>query len=162
MMKALILISALALAACGQNGSSVMDEIEKAEGVVVSEPPVTLASGVEIAFQRRGPDQTLAKPGPSSVVLVHYEGSLVSTGAVFDSSFERGEPAEFPLNAVVGGFSEAIQQMAPGDEVIATFPAELGYGAAGRPPAIPPNSALRFRIRLLAYQGADGAIVGSP
>lgn len=161
-MKSLAFAAAVLLAACGQSGNSVMQEIERAEGAVVAEAPVTLASGVEIQFQRRGPDQTLPKPGPDANVLVHYEGSLVSDGSVFDSSFQRGEPAEFPLNAVVTGFSEAIQQMAPGDELIATFPAALGYGAEGRPPVIPPNSALRFRIRLIAYQGADGAVVGHP
>lgn len=162
MIKALTLIAAIALAGCNQNNASVMQEIERAEAVAAPEAPVTLASGVEIQFQRRGPDQTLAKPGPDANVLVHYEGSLVSDGSVFDSSFQRGEPAEFPLNAVVPGFSEAIQQMVPGDELITTFPAALGYGAEGRPPVIPPNSALRFRIRLIAYQGADGNVVGHP
>ncbi len=162
MMKLLAFAAAVLLAACGQSGNSVVQEIERAEGAVVTEAPVTLASGVEIQFLRRGPDRTLPKPGPDASVLVHYEGSLVSDGSVFDSSFQRGEPAEFPLNAVVPGFSEAIQQMAPGDELIATFPAALGYGAEGRPPVIPPNSALRFRIRLIAYQGADGGVVGHP
>lgn len=163
MMKLLFVAAALALSACYDSGG-VMREMERAdqERPVAIEPPVTLPSGLEIQFRRRGPDQTLPMPTGESTVLVHYEGSLVADDTVFDSSFQRGEPAEFPLNAVVSGFSEAIQRMRPGDEVVATFPAELGYGAEGRPPVIPPNSALRFRIRLLAFQGADGQVVGSP
>lgn len=167
MMRTILFSALLALAACGSD-NGVMDEIERAEtqeaarSVEVTEAPTTLASGVEIQFTRRATDETLAKPGPDANVLVHYEGSLVSDGSVFDSSFERGEPAEFPLGAVVRGFSEAIQQMRPGDELVTTFPAELGYGARGRPPVIPPNSALRFRIRLIAYQAPDGSVVGQP
>jgi FKBP-type peptidyl-prolyl cis-trans isomerase len=154
--------AALALAACNDGG--VMREIERAEKEEAAqiEEPYTLPSGVEIQFRRRGSDQTLARPSAEAVVLVNYEGSLAGNGQVFDSSFQRGEPVDFPLPAVVRGFSEAIQQMRPGDEVVATFPAELGYGAEGRPPQIPPNSALRFRIQLLAFQEADGRVVGAP
>jgi|CXWL01.1.fsa_nt_gi FKBP-type peptidyl-prolyl cis-trans isomerase len=165
MIKFVFLAAAtLVFSACNDSRGGVMREIQRAEQEEASavEPPVSLPSGLEIQFQRRGPDQALARPPAEAVVLVHYEGSLVADGSVFDSSFQRGEPVDFPLPAVVRGFSEAIQQMRPGDELIATFPAELGYGAEGRPPVIPPNSALRFRIRLLAYQGADGQVVGTP
>ncbi|MGE0740490.1 MAG: FKBP-type peptidyl-prolyl cis-trans isomerase [Hyphomonadaceae bacterium] len=164
MMKHLVLAALLALGACGNNSSGVMREIERAEKEEAAqvEDPYTLASGVEMQFQRRGTDQTLARPSAEAVVLVHYEGSLVSNGEVFDSSFQRGQPVDFPLPAVVRGFSEAIQQMRPGDEVVATFPGELGYGERGSPPVIPPNAALRFRIQLIAFQEADGTIVGVP
>jgi FKBP-type peptidyl-prolyl cis-trans isomerase len=94
-------------------------------------------------------------------VLVHYEGSFVDGGEVFDSSFARNEPAEFPLRGVVQGFSEAITHMRPGDEVIATFPGSLGYGPEGRGP-IPPNAALRFRIVLLAFQEPGGQVIEAP
>jgi FKBP-type peptidyl-prolyl cis-trans isomerase len=63
---------------------------------------------------------------------------------------------------LVPGFSEAIQQMRPGDEVVATFPAELGYGVRGSPPVIPPGAALQFRIVLLAFQEPGGPVVQSP
>src|SRR5690606_21528936 len=116
----------------------------------VEEAPQQLPSGLELQFRRRGHDQTLAQPTMNASALVHYEGSFVEGGEVFDSSFARGEPAEFPLQAVVPGFSEAITHMRPGDEVIATFPGSLGYGPSGRGP-IPPNAALRFRIVLLAF-----------
>lgn len=159
----------LLLAACN-NSSSVVDEIERAqaeekaaeEAGVNLEEPQTLPSGLVLQFRRRGPDQTLAQPTMDATVLVHYEGALVDGGTVFDSSFARGEPVDFPLRAVVAGFSEAITHMRPGDEVMATFPAELGYGAEGRPPRIPQNAALQFRIRLLAFQEPGGDIVGSP
>ena len=71
-------------------------------------------------------------------VSAHYVGVAFSTGEEFDSSF-GGEPVEFPLGAVVAGFSEAITHMRPGDEVIATFPGSLGYGPEGRGP-IPPEA----------------------
>jgi FKBP-type peptidyl-prolyl cis-trans isomerase len=169
MIRMLTLAAVFALAACN-NESSVVREIERAqaqeaeaenEGVVLEEPQ-TLPSGLVLQFRRRGPDQSLAQPTMAASVLVHYEGALVEGGTVFDSSFARGEPVEFPLRAVVAGFSEAITHMRPGDEVMATFPAELGYGAEGRPPRIPQNSALQFRIRLLAFAEPGGEIVGSP
>lgn len=174
MMKQIVMAAALmALGACGGNGG-VMQEIERAEanevsevetqvaslGTAVQEQPQTLPSGLVLEFKRRGHDQSVAMPSGAAQVLVHYEGSLAD-GSVFDSSFTRNEPAEFPLNAVVPGFSEAIQHMRPGDEVVATFPHELGYGAEGRPPVIPPASALTFRIVLLAYAEPGGQPVSA-
>lgn len=164
----------LALAACG-GSDSVVDEIRAAEqaeadavaqsyeamGTAVQEDAQILPSGLELQFVRRATDQTLAQPTMNATTLVHYEGSFVDGGEVFDSSFARGEPVEFPLQAVVAGFSEAITHMRPGDEVIATFPGSLGYGPNGRGP-IPPNAALRFRIVLLAFQEPGGATVGNP
>ena len=180
MMKAMMAAAAmLALAACGNNGG-VMQEIERAEEADVQTAEQAAASaqefltrtreqrGVEsfpsgllLERRARGANQSLPRPSGNAQVLVHYEGSLAD-GSVFDSSFERNEPAQFPLNAVVPGFSEAIQQMRPGDEVIATFPMELGYGAEGRPPVIPPAAPLRFRIILLAFQEPGGQIVQAP
>jgi len=144
-----------------------IDRAEKAEAAPggsaapVTEPARTLPSGLQIQFTHRGPDQSLAQPSAQAVVLVHYEGTLVSNGEVFDSSFQRNEPAQFPLPQVVAGFSEAIQHMRPGDELIATIPSALGYGAREMGP-IPANADLRFRIRLLAFQEADGRVVGHP
>lgn len=171
MMKRLLVIAALAaLSACGQSGSSsgsdgVMREIEKADaaarGEDVTEAPQRLPSGLTIQFTHKGPDQSLPMPSAQAGVLVHYEGSLVSNGEVFDSSFQRGEPAQFPLQGVVPGFSEAIQHMRPGDELIATIPSRLGYGARASGP-IPANSDLKFRIRLIAFREPDGRIVGHP
>lgn len=164
----------VSVSACG-GGDGVMQEIrsgEKADAEAaqqaadavsraVQEEPQRLPSGLELQFVRRGTNQSLAMPTMNASVLVHYEGSFVEGGEVFDSSFARNEPAEFPMNAVVDGFSEAISHMRPGDEVIATFPGSLGYGPQGRGP-IPPNAALRFRIVLLAYQEPGGQPVRAP
>lgn len=177
-MKRLILAVAavFSLAACNTNEKSGVErEIERADearadaittalneiGSEVQEEAQTFPSGLQLQFTRRGNDQTLARPTMAANVLVHYEGSFVDGGQVFDSSFARGEPAEFPLRAVVAGFSEAISNMRPGDEVIATFPGSLGYGERGSGP-IPPNAALRFRIVLLAHQEPGGQPVGYP
>ncbi len=169
-----IAAAALALAACNDDSGGVMREIEKAEkadadqaqeeldavGRPIEEAARTLPSGLELQFRRRSHNQSLPRPSMNANVLVHYEGSFVEGGEVFDSSF-GGEPAEFPLAGVVPGFSEAITHMRPGDEVIATFPGRLGYGPEGRGP-IPPNAALRFRIVLLAFQEPGGQVIQAP
>lgn len=179
-MKTLIMAAAiLSLAACG-GGGSVMQEIERAEQAdaerteqaaqdglsflerVRAQPGVEAReSGLLLEVRARGANQNLPRPSEQAAVLVHYEGRLAD-GTVFDSSFARGEPAQFPLPAVVRGFSEAIQQMRPGDEVVATFPMELGYGPEGRPPTIPPAAPLQFRIVLLAFQEPGGQVVQAP
>ena len=126
----------------------------------MEEPAQTFPSGLALQFTRRGANQSLAQPTMNANVLVHYQGSFVEGGEEFDSSF-GGDPVEFPLQAVVPGFSEAISHMRPGDEAIATFPGSLGYGPSGRGP-IPPNAALRFRIVLLAFQEPGGESVQAP
>ncbi len=182
MMRLICAAALLALAACGgdHGESNVMREIDRAErqenreaqaaaqnsesflAQVRAQPGVEARpSGLLLERRARGSNQSLPRPSGNAAVLVNYEGKLPS-GEVFDSSFQRGQPAQFPLNAVVSGFSEAIQQMRPGDEVIATFPMELGYGPEGRPPAIPPASALQFRIVLLAFQEPGGRIIEAP
>ncbi|MBY0563512.1 MAG: FKBP-type peptidyl-prolyl cis-trans isomerase [Hyphomonadaceae bacterium] len=179
MIRSILLAAAFALAACTED-SGVMREIERAEkadadaaqqvsadaGAFLeqarAQPGVEARpSGLLLERRGRGPDQSLPRPTANATVLVHYEGRLAD-GSVFDSSFARNEPAEFPLNAVVDGFSEAIQQMRPGDEVVATFPMELGYGPEGRPPVIPPAAPLQFRIILLAFQEPGGRVVQAP
>lgn len=166
MIRFLLVAAALTLAACGNN-RSVMEGMENETpsipglGAEVQEQAQTLPSGLELQFTRRGANQSLAQPTMDATVLVHYEGSLVEGGEVFDSSFARGEPVDFPLARVVPGFAEAITHMRPGDEVIATFPGSLGYGAEGSGP-IPPNAALRFRIALLAFQEPGGQPVTAP
>lgn len=87
-------------------------------------------------------------PGPKDVVRVHYTGSLPD-GSIFDSSIARGEPVEFPLNAVVAGWTEGIQMMKPGGKAKLTIPAALGYGDAGKA-TIPPKATLIFEVELLA------------
>jgi len=88
------------------------------------------------------------KPSATDKVKVHYEGKT-TTGNIFDSSYERGQPAEFPLNRVIPGWTEILQQMPVGSTWIATIPPALAYGERGSPPNIGPNEVLIFKIELL-------------
>ena len=88
------------------------------------------------------------KPGPTDVVQVHYEGRLID-GTVFDSSIQRGVPAEFPVNRVIAGWTEALQLMAVGSEWELYIPAELAYGPQGAGGVIGPNATLIFKVQLL-------------
>ncbi|GAM60148.1 FKBP-type peptidyl-prolyl cis-trans isomerase fklB [Vibrio ishigakensis] len=86
-------------------------------------------------------------PGPKSTVKVHYHGTLID-GTVFDSSVDRGEPIEFPLNKVIHGWQEGLQLMTKGDKFRLFIPSTLGYGKGGTGP-IPPNATLIFDVELL-------------
>lgn len=89
------------------------------------------------------------QPTDASKVSVHYEGRLVD-GTVFDSSYQRGEPIEFPLNAVIPGWTEGVQLMSEGDKFRLFIPPALGYGEGGTPGGpIGPNEALVFDVELL-------------
>jgi FKBP-type peptidyl-prolyl cis-trans isomerase len=94
---------------------------------------------------------TGAKPdGPTTTVEVHYTGWLVD-GSKFDSSRDRGDPATFPLNRVIKGWTEGVGSMNIGTRRLLVIPADLAYGAAGRP-SIPPNSTLVFDVELLSIK----------
>lgn len=89
------------------------------------------------------------QPTDASKVSVHYEGRLVN-GTVFDSSYSRGEPIEFPLNAVIAGWTEGVQLMSEGDKFRLFIPPALAYGEGGTPGGpIGPNEALIFDVELL-------------
>ena len=88
------------------------------------------------------------KPGPQSTVVTHYHGTLVD-GTVFDSSVERGQPAEFGVNQVIPGWTEALQLMSVGDKWRIACPPQLAYGDQGAGDAIPPDTALVFEIHLI-------------
>jgi len=89
-------------------------------------------------------------PSPSgqSTVVTHYHGTLVD-GTVFDSSIERGQPAEFGVNQVIPGWTEALQLMSVGDKWRIACPPHLAYGEQGAGDSIPPNTALVFEIHLI-------------
>ncbi len=88
------------------------------------------------------------KPNETDNVRVHYEGQT-TTGEVFDSSYERGQPAEFPLNRVIPGWTEVVQMMPVGSKWRVIIPPSLAYGERGSPPTIGPNEVLIFQIELL-------------
>ncbi len=105
-------------------------------------------SGLQYQVLAEGPAGG-KQPTDASKVRVHYEGRLIN-GTVFDSSYSRGEPIEFPLNAVIPGWTEGVQLMSEGDKFRLFIPPALGYGAPGTPGGpIGPNEALIFDVELL-------------
>lgn len=90
-----------------------------------------------------------AKPKATDTVTVHYHGTLID-GTVFDSSYDRGEPAVFPVNGVIAGWIEGLQLMGVGDKFELTIPSNLAYGPQGSGASIGPDSALIFQVELLA------------
>jgi len=105
---------------------------------------VTTASGLQYRIIEEGAGKT---PTSQSTVVVHYRGKLLD-GKVFDSSFERGEPARFKLEGLIQGWIEGIQLMKVGATYEFFIPANLGYGEEGNP-SIPPNSLLIFEVKLI-------------
>ena len=161
-----VLVAALALAACQPKGKSdaagpakpepqseqskaFMDKTAKTAGIKV------LPSGVAYQIVRSGPADGL-RPQIADEVKVHYEGKL-EDGTIFDSSYERGQPAAMPLKHLVLAWQEALQLMRPGDEWILYVPSNLGYGEEGQG-QIPPGAPLIFRIELIDVLPGPGRV----
>ena len=106
---------------------------------------VTLPSGLQYEIIKEGKG---AKPKATDKVRVHYHGTLIN-GVVFDSSVERGEPAEVTLNAVIPGWTQILQLMPVGSKWRVVIPSELAYGSRGAGDVIRPNMTLIFEIELL-------------
>jgi FKBP-type peptidyl-prolyl cis-trans isomerase len=177
-MKRILLAAAavLSLAACHKGGSVVGADADKSGppaaaaadmsaeskaflAKALKEPGVhVLPSGVAYKVVRSGPANGL-RPQLMDEVKVNYEGKLV-TGHVFDSSYERGQPAAMPLKGLIPAWQEALQLMRPGDEWILYVPSEQGYGKEGAGGGeIPPNAALIFRIELIDVLPGPGHIL---
>ena len=103
------------------------------------------ASGLQYVVEKEGEG---AQPGSQDEVTVHYTGKLLDD-TVFDSSVNRGEPATFPLNRVIPGWTEGVQLMKEGAKYTFFIPSDLAYGAQGVPNAIPPHSTLIFEVELI-------------
>lgn len=122
-----------------EKGEAYLAENAKKEGVK------TLASGLQYQVLREGNGN---RPKATDKVKCHYEGMLVD-GTVFDSSLQRGEPATFPLNQVIAGWTEGLQLMQEGAKYRFFIPYHLGYGERGAGNAIPPYAALIFDVELI-------------
>lgn len=122
------------------DGEKFLTENKKREGVV------TLASGLQYEILKAG---TGEKPLATDKVTTHYHGTFLD-GKVFDSSVERGQPAQFPVNRVIPGWTEALQLMPVGSKWKLWIPYNLAYGEKGYPPKIPPYSALIFEVELIS------------
>lgn len=120
-------------------GEKYLAENAKKEGVV------TLPSGLQYMVLKEGNGK---KPKATDQVKCHYEGFLID-GTVFDSSIQRGEPAVFPLNQVIAGWTEGLQLMQEGAKYRFFIPYILGYGEGGAGASIPPYAALIFDVELL-------------
>lgn len=105
----------------------------------------TTASGLQYEIVRQGSGP---RPGPTDVVSVHYRGSLVD-GTEFDASDRNEGSVTFPLNQVIPGWTEGVQLMNVGSVYKLYVPGDLGYGARGAPPDIPPNATLVFELELV-------------
>lgn len=122
-------------------GTAYLAENAKKEGVKQTE------SGLQYKVLKEG---TGKSPKETDVVEVNYEGKLID-GTVFDSSYERGEPIEFPLNQVIAGWTEGLQLMKEGGKYEFYIPSDIAYGEAGNA-GIEPNSTLIFTVELLSVK----------
>lgn len=120
-------------------GEQFLADNAKKDGVV------TLASGLQYTVLTEGSGRS---PQATDTVKCHYEGTLTD-GTVFDSSYRRGEPAEFPLNGVIAGWTEGLQLMKEGAKYRFFIPYTLAYGERGAGQSIPPFSTLVFDVELI-------------
>lgn len=120
-------------------GEKFLEENKKNENVKVT------PSGLQYIVDKEG---TGAQPTATDEVTVHYTGKLLD-GTVFDSSVSRGEPATFPLNRVIPGWTEGVQLMKEGGKYTFFIPSDLAYGPQGVPNAIPPHATLIFDVELI-------------
>lgn len=107
-------------------------------------------SGLFYRFTEAG--EGTETPSETSKVTAHYAGRLLSTGKQFDSSYDRGEPLEFPINRVIKGWQEMIQLMPRGSKATVYIPSGMAYGSRGAGADIPPNAVLVFDIELLDFE----------
>src|SRR5437868_11295220 len=132
-------------------GAKFLEENKKKEGVKAT------ASGLQYKAIKEG---TGPQPKETDTVTVNYRGTLIN-GTEFDSSYKRGEPASFPLNGVIKGWTEGLQLMKAGSKYQFFIPANLAYGERAMGPDIAPNSTLIFDVELKAVQPAPAASPGA-
>lgn len=129
----------------GTESQAFMAKIAKEDGVK------KLSDGVYYKVLTAGKGKS---PSKTDIVTVNYEGKLAN-GKVFDSSYKRGKPTSFPLNAVIPGWSEALSHMKVGSTWMIYLAPAQAYGEQGRPPVIPENAALTFKVNLISFKPAS-------
>jgi len=139
-----------------KQGSVAIDNLKKANSFLAENKKKTgvveLASGLQYMVISDGAG---AIPTETNTVKTHYKGTLID-GTVFDSSYDRGEPAEFPVNGVIPGWTEALKLMKTGSKWKLFIPPSLAYGEQGAGGAIGPNEVLIFELELLEITQAEG------
>ena len=132
-----------------QTGGTAPANAEKSKPKKAAAPKEEkTASGLVYTELKAG---TGAPPGPTDRVKVNYRGTL-DDGKEFDSSYKRGQPAEFGLNQVIPCWTEGVQKMKVGGKAKLVCPSSIAYGDRGHPPVIPPGATLTFEIELLSVQ----------
>ena len=135
-----------------QEGEAFLEKNKKESGIITTE------SGLQYKVENAGNG---IKPEDGDKVKVHYTGKLLN-GEVFDSSVERGEPAEFGVNQVIPGWTEALKLMPVGSKYILYIPSDLAYGERGAGPKIKANSTLVFEVELLDVEKANQPAAAKP
>jgi len=133
-----------------KKGEAFLEANKKKAGVKV------LPSGLQYKIIKEGAGP---KPKKDDVVKVHYKGTLID-GKQFDSSYDRGEPAVFPVQGVIPGWTEALQLMKTGSVWELYIPSKLGYGERGAGADIGPNSTLIFRVELIGIEETQKGMMG--
>ncbi len=124
------------------------ESLQSGTGVMDDDAPVDFqetASGLKYRVLRQSDG---VKPTARNTVTVNYRGWL-DNGREFDSSYKRGEPISFPLGGVIPGWTEGMQLIGKGGMIELWIPSNIGYGAKGSPPSVPPNATLHFIVELL-------------
>jgi FKBP-type peptidyl-prolyl cis-trans isomerase FkpA len=145
MMKTTRLRTVAALAAATLFAPMAWSQADLAASAAKEKGALATASGL---VYRSLKDGNGASPVASDVVKVHYRGTLAN-GTEFDSSYKRGEPAQFPLGGVIPCWTEGVQKMKVGGKAKLTCPPSIAYGSRGAGGVIPPNATLQFEVELL-------------
>lgn len=165
--KLILALAAVAtLAGCGDNSEeekfrqelinkALHDEVRKAGDAFLADNAKaqgvkTTASGLQYKVLVAAPEGG-AHPAVIDEVVVHYEGMRID-GHIFDSSYQRGKPATFPLNRVIRGWTEGLSMMRKGDVWMLYIPPKLAYGATSPSTEIPANSTLIFKVELIDFR----------
>ena len=133
----------------GRSQRAAAEERSAAERIITANWPDAVATESGLRYVITAAGTGTEKPQTGQNVIVHYTGKLLD-GTVFDSSHDRGSPAQFTIGQLIAGVDEALLDMVEGEKRTVIIPPELAYGSRGVPGVIPPNSFLVFELELLS------------